>query len=583
MPSPSAEKKSVLVDAARLEIKLGSFASASASVLSDSQILSKVQDYRRQTGGRMMPIDGEEIRERIPQATYHLSRKVDGEFTAFVYREGEAFSINPGGTVRVGLPWQKEAAAAMKAAGLHSAIVAGELYADHPDRRPRVHDVTSIARQPQSQEELNRLRFAVFDFIEIDGEPISFDYAETFKRIDDTFGNGERVHPVQTKLVNSVDEVLKAFSTWVESEDAEGLVVRSDVAGIFKVKPRHSLDVVVLGFTESTGDREGMLHDLLVGVMRGKAAYQVLTRVGGGFSDQQRRDFLSDLKDLVVESEYAEVNSDHVAYQMVRPEWVIEVSCLDLISQNTRGGPVNRMVLRFRDGEPAGFETVRRMPLAAVISPQFIRLREDKTACHQDVRIEQVSSRVEVAQVDRDTEQLTLPRSKVIRRDVYLKHAKDSTMIRKFVSWATNKEGEAEDFLGYVLHYTDFSPNRKTPLSREVRVSNSRDQIMQLHETMIQANIKKGWELHTSTTDVLGGEERQVDGAASEETQVTDSTKKVTVARKKATKKKATKKKVAKKKATKPADVEIAAEDEISVKLVKSKPTRKRATKKKSG
>jgi len=34
-----------------------------------------------------------------------------------------------------------------------------------------------------------------------------------------------------------------------------------------------------------------------------------------------------------------------VCYQMVRPEWVIEISCLDLISQSTRGAPIDRMVL----------------------------------------------------------------------------------------------------------------------------------------------------------------------------------------------------------------------------------------------
>ena len=39
------------------------------------------------------------------------------------------------------------------------------------------------------------------------------------------------------------------------------------------------------------------------------------------------------------------MSADHVAYQMVNLEWVVEISCLDLVSQNTRGGPVNRMVL----------------------------------------------------------------------------------------------------------------------------------------------------------------------------------------------------------------------------------------------
>jgi ATP-dependent DNA ligase len=134
---------------------------------------------------------------------------------------------------------------------------------------------------------------------------------------------------------------------------------------------------VVIGFTESTHDRQGMLHDLLLGVVRSDGSAQVLCRVGGGFTDENRREMLSDLQDMVVDSEYAEVNSDHVAYQMVKPKWVVEISCLDLISQNTRGGPVNRMVLNWNSKDER-YEVVRRLPLVSVISPQFIRVRDDK-------------------------------------------------------------------------------------------------------------------------------------------------------------------------------------------------------------
>ena len=52
---------------------------------------------------------------------------------------------------------------------------------------------------------------------------------------------------------------------------------------------------------------------------------------------------------MAVDSEYAEVNGDNVAYQMVNPEWVMEVSCLDLLSSTTRGGTINRMVLDYRN------------------------------------------------------------------------------------------------------------------------------------------------------------------------------------------------------------------------------------------
>src|SRR5262249_14881128 len=153
----------------------------------------------------------------------------------------------------------------------------------------------------------------------------------------------------------------KLFEKWVERDGAEGLVARSDTAGLFKVKPRHTLDVAVIGFSESSGDRQGLLHDLLFAVMRRDGSLQVLSRVGGGFADEERRTMLADLKDMIVPSEYAEVNSDNVAYEMVRPDWVIEISCLDLISQTTRGAPVNRMVLDFQDDGDKGYRVVRRL------------------------------------------------------------------------------------------------------------------------------------------------------------------------------------------------------------------------------
>jgi hypothetical protein len=265
---------------------------------------------------------------------------------------------------------------------------------------------------------------------------------------------------------------------------------------------------------------------------------------------------LSDLKDMVVDSEYAEVNSDHVAYQMVRPDWVVEISCLDLISQTTRGGPVNRMVLNFRDNGSTLYETVRRLPLAAVISPQFVRQREDKTAQQQeDVRIEQVSQRVEVPLVERDAKQMTLPQSELLRREVYTKAAKGETMVRKFVTWKTNKENESDEYPAFVLHFTDFSPNRKDPLAREVRVSSSQEQINALLDEMIADNIKKGWELHSS--DVA-------DTRVAAQAQTKEVAAKEAVASKPAKKQAAAKKKVA------------------EPKLAPSQGTRKKTTKKES-
>lgn len=521
---------SSVMDKSRVEMKLGHYGVTTATALVDNTLLPRVQEYRRMASARMQPLDRDGIAHKIPAGEYHVSRKVDGEFTVLAYRDGLAFSINPGGTVRIGLPCLEEAAKQLSKAGVKEALIAGELYVVREDKgRPRVHDVSTVARNPQSAADLKRLQFAAFDVMSKDGAAIAQPFAETWKLIQKWFGHGELTHAVEAKTVKSIDDIQKQFQVWVIDEGAEGVVVRSDAAGQFKIKPRHTLDLAILGYTESTEDRHGMLHDLLLGVQRADKTLQVLGRVGGGFTDDQRREMLSDLKDMAVDSEYAEVNGDNVAYQMVNPEWVAEVSCLDLLSSTTRGGTINRMVLDYHNNGSRGYQVVTKLPLATIISPQFVRKREDKHVRPEDCGITQVSNIVEVPLIDKDARQLTLPVSEVLRREVFTKDLKGQTMVRKFLMWRTHKEVASDEFPAFVVHFTDFSPNRKDALARELRVSNSQSQIEQLWDVLKADNIKAGW------NPVAGAI------AAKPEQAVAVAEQSVEVAPTKATKKKATK------------------------------------------
>lgn len=481
-------------DPARVEIKLGEYGTAPATALVDPSLLPKVQEYRRIAGGRMQPLDRDGMMQKIPAAEYHVSRKVDGEFTVLIYRDGVAFTLNPGGTVRVGLPFLTEAAKRLQDAGVREAMIAGELFAERGGAgRPRVHDVVMVARKPEAAGDLKKLRFAAFDLISVNNAPTTGPFAPQWKQLQTWFGDGELIRTVDAKAAKDSGEIKKLYQAWVEVEGAEGLVVRSDEAGSFKIKPRHTLDCAVIGFAESAADRQGMLHDMLLGIKRQDGTLQMLGRVGGGFSDDQRRTMLSDLKDMIVDSEYAEVNSDHVAYQMVQPEWVVEVSCLDLLAETTRGGPINRMVLDYRETGKSGYQVVTKLPLATIISPQFVRKRDDKRVRAEDCGIRQVAGIVEVPLLDRDARQMTLPVGEVLRREVYVKEQKGQMMVRKFLMWKTNKETVSDEYPGYVVHFTDFSPNRKDPLAREIRVTNSAGQLERFWEELKTENVKAGW------------------------------------------------------------------------------------------
>ncbi len=479
------------------EMKVAAYGVAASSALKDPKLLLQVQNYKRQIASRMLPLDKREIVRRVPDAEYPVSRKIDGEFTALIYLDGELFSLNPGGRVRFGMPWQDEAKKRLDDAGIKQTMIAGELYVTNDEgRRPRVHDVTSIVRQPKTADDLRRVRFAVFDWITLEDEPVERQYEEIWAQIEKVFAGGELVHPVETTTIKGHRDIAAQFQKWVIDEGAEGIVIRSQTAGNFKIKPRHTIDALVIGFTESTDGRQGMLHDLLLGLAREDGSIHVLCRVGGGFSEDLRRTMLSDLNDMIVESEYAEVNSDHVAYQMVEPKLVAEISCLDMIARNTRGGPVNRMVLTWNKAENR-YEVVRRMPMVSVISPQFILIREDKSFNTTDVRLSQITDIVPVEKANVVAAEMTLPKSEVLQREVYTKVLRGETMVRKFLMWKTNKQNESDEYSAFVIHYTDYSPTRKTPLSREVRVSNSQTQIIALWHGFKEDYIKKGWEIHS--------------------------------------------------------------------------------------
>jgi hypothetical protein len=479
-----------LLDPSRLQILLGSYGVGNSQAMADPFVPLKAQEYRRNLGSRMLALDKASAREKLPECDCFVSRKMDGECTLLLISGNQCCSINPGGTVRMGLPFMQEAIELVGKSRHKQMLIAGELYAVRDDRRPRVHDVSRIARQPDSQSDLENLRFAVFDILDLDEKPASSKYADVFKKIESIFQGGKKIHPVETARAKTADDVMKLFEKWVDREGAEGLVVRSDTGGQFKIKPRISLDVAVLGFTEGTDDRIGMIHDMLVGLMRADNSFHILGRVGGGLTEDQRRHWLSDLKDITADSNYAEVN-DSVAYQMVRPEWVIEISCLDLISQTTRGSSIDRMVLGF-DTPRNTYESIRRLPLASPISPNFVRRRDDKTIRHEDLRLHQLSEIIEVPLIDRDARQLALPKSEMLKREVFTKTLKGSLMVRKLLLWKTNKE-ESGNFPAYVAYFTDFSPNRATPFDRDVRISNSREQIEALYDQLKIENIVKGW------------------------------------------------------------------------------------------
>ncbi len=80
--------------------------------------------------------------------------------------------------------------------------------------------------------------------------------------------------------VSSRKEVLDIFEQWVSGQNAEGLVVRSEQPVVFKVKPKHSIDAVVAGYTEGIGENSGQVRDIMFAVMREDGNFQLIGVTG---------------------------------------------------------------------------------------------------------------------------------------------------------------------------------------------------------------------------------------------------------------------------------------------------------------
>ncbi|MCL2317157.1 MAG: hypothetical protein FWC46_08765 [Actinomycetia bacterium] len=439
--------------------------------------------YKRDVARTYIPLTPEQIDFRLGGTEFIVTRKYDGEMNVLFFDGQQAAIINRSGRVRTGLACVEDAAAALRAAGVKQAVVPSELYLDETDGRTRVFQVMGALAD---ESRTGALRLAPFDLLELDGAAFSpGSYADTHAALTRLFAAAALVAPVQAKPCRTKAEVKDVYAAWVEQEGAEGLVVRTELPLVFKIKPRHTLDVAVVGYSESADDPDAV-RTLLLALMPAPGEYQIIGRTGNGFGEDIKRDLLRTLSGLTVESSYIEADSNRVAFHMVRPQMVIELLVNDVLF-DTLTGYIENPVLAFEHDRFVHKASVRGI---SVVSPVFVRVREDKTATAEDVRLSQIDDLAYVAPAALAAS-TALPASDLLRREVYVKEAGAKLMVLKFMAWRTNKPGPV--FPAYVFHLTNYSSDRKDPLQREVAISDDEAQIRAIFDASVEANVKRGW------------------------------------------------------------------------------------------
>jgi ATP-dependent DNA ligase len=363
-------------------------------------------------------------------------------------------------------------------------VLAGELCCFVGDRSASHREVSAAIADPSSYD----VRFGVFDILSMNGSDVESAPKEKSELIAQIVRGNSEVFVIQQHVFTSRKEILE-FYTSAKQDGAEGVIVRIPSSITYKIKQILSLDLVILGFAEGSGDRKGMLRELLLGFALGDDRYQIVTKCGGGFSDADRKGLLVQLDKLATPSEYTEVSGAKTAFVFVRPEVVVEISCLDLINETT-DGPVRKACLSFDSKN--GYSSEGNRPTLSVISPNFVRIRTDKQCTPDEAGTAQAYTLVEP--LERAGQALEEPLSTVVKREVYTKSGKGGTAVRKFVGIQTNKETSGA-YPVYVVVFTDFSGGRKTPLEQEIYLCASEADVEQRFSALREEHIKKGWEL----------------------------------------------------------------------------------------
>lgn len=441
-------------------------------------------DYKKNVAGKFVLVEGAKLKQRIDGQRFAVTRKIDGHMQVVFFVDGQVFMLNASGKERASdLKCLDAFAEAVKAAGLKQAIIAAELYLPREGGRPRCGDVQAALANDAKRD---LLALAPFDIIELDGEAWKAEnYADTHNKLCTIFQN-KQVKPVQMRNASSNDEVQQIYEEWVEGEGAEGLVVHSESPIVWKVKERHTIDAAVIGYT--TADRG--IRDLMFAVRRPDGLFQMFVLGSTGLTDEQRADIAQRLSTKHVESQYVLSDSRGIAYQMVKPELVFEISVLELVARGNDDKIKMNPLLKFDEAQ--GWLMEGTTPGVSALGITIERERTDKQPTESDVRISQLTDICPFEEPDANSQQ---PRAKsqLLERHVYKKVSGAKVMLHKFLLWKTNKE-QSGRYPAYIIYHTDYSSARKEMIKRDMLYSNDEQQIRDLLTAEIADNVKKGWE-----------------------------------------------------------------------------------------
>jgi hypothetical protein len=181
-----------------------------------------------------------------------------------------------------------------------------------------------------------------------------------------------------------------------------------------------------------------------------------------------------------------EVSGNNVVFTMIPPKHVVQVKCLDILAETSKG-TIRKARLEWNG---KGYTHLGKALSVSLVAPVIEGLRSDKKANPEDAGVEQVNRWLDAKSKNVITQKTQA--SKLLRREVYVKESKGVKAVRKFLAWKTNKEDSGE-WPAYVFSLTDYSPTRKEALKKSLSIAANEKEIMAIFEEELTENVKRGW------------------------------------------------------------------------------------------
>ncbi|MFD7518131.1 ATP-dependent DNA ligase [Streptomyces niveus] len=347
-------------DVRRAVMLAGSLQSVAERLLADGP--EALAEFRLTVGRPVLPMLAQtagSVAEAVEKlAPCAVEEKLDG-IRVQVHRRGDAVRVYTRtlDDITDRLPEVTAAALALEGDRL---ILDGEVIALDADGRPRPFQ--EVAGRVGSRTDVTTAAVAVplspvfFDVLAADGEDLlDLSYAERRTTLDRLVPEPMRVR----RVVAPAPDSAEAAEFWRATLDRghEGVVIKAlDTpysagrrgAGWVKVKPVHTLDLVVLAAEWGHGRRTGRLSNLHLGARQPDGSFVMLGKTFKGLTDAMLEWQTTRLKELALDDDGFTVR--------VRPELVVEIA-YDGLQRSTRypAGVTLRFarVLRHREDKRA--------------------------------------------------------------------------------------------------------------------------------------------------------------------------------------------------------------------------------------